>query len=450
MTNRTPQFTHLVSSSSTPPTPSTTLPTSLPTSTQQTIPSFDISQVQMIKNAIDENGSPRIPTQSLDDTRKIFEIYDDPTGQRVNPYQRCIDYIDVWKNVVQGSNKSVPSDFDNLTPNEIFCEFLKLPGLTNDVEQLNTALNEVPFDMIHQLNNGTILCIYNFIRDKKIEGRLLSKFENGSLMGINLHPILFYRLANSFLKSKGESISQLNNLPPINNGEETPEFVILRDEVLFGTLKNFSDSMSPVSYLMVNNFQTRETDLTNLGDISQILDGSLTPIQSTNRKTIASTIIHFLFKLIEKSLTEQQYHLIVESSGINGRVSSVNDRLKFIREFWLATEADVEPDESVTPIGYFDWKRVETYQPPVRLTRVRSAHEKLVRGYHAMFRRIDREFRVGPIVPPGITSHVELIDIATDYGITIIIESLLTALNERDPNRNLIRELSTRLRNIDV
>jgi hypothetical protein len=180
------------------------------------------------------------------------------------------------------------------------------------------------------------------------------------------------------------------------------------------------------------------------------LDASVTPIESTNKKLIASTIINFIFRLIEKSLTEQQYHLIVASSGINGRVSSTDERVKFIREFWISTSADVEPDESVTPIGYFEWKKVETYQPPVRLTRVRSAHEKLVRGYNALFRRIDREFRVGPIVPPGITNHVELIDLATDYGITIIIESLLTSLNERDPNRNLIRELSIRLRNIDV
>jgi hypothetical protein len=396
----------------------------------------------MLKNAMDLNGSPRVPTQSLDDTRKIFELYDDPTGERINPYQRCIDYIDVWKNVVQGSNKTTSADFDTLSPNEIFCQFLKLPGLKNDVEQLNTALNEVPFELNVQLDAGTILCIYNFIQTKKIETRLLGKFESGTLMDEKLHPILFYRLANAFLKSKGET-SQLNNLPPLTNGTESPEYVIMRDERLFNALSEFSEAMYSVSYLTVSDFTNRDSDLAILSDLSSVLDASVTPIESTNKKLIASTIINFIFRLIEKSLTEQQYHLIVASSGINGRV-------KFIREFWISTSADVEPDESVTPIGYFEWKKVETYQPPVRLTRVRSAHEKLVRGYNALFRRIDREFRVGPIVPPGITNHVELIDLATDYGITIIIESLLTSLNERDPNRNLIRELSIRLRNIDV
>lgn len=447
--------THVISSSSFPPsTPSTPSSPSTPStpsssSSSNSLPTGDISQVQMLKNAMDMNGSPRVPTQSLDDTRKIFELYDDPTGERINPYQRCIDYIDVWKNVVQGSNKTTSADYDTLSPNEIFCQFLKLPGLKNDVEQLNTALNEVPFELNVQLDAGTILCIYNFIQTKKIETRLLGKFESGTLMDEKLHPILFYRLANGFLKSKGET-SQINNLPPLTNGTESPEYVIMRDERLFNALSEFSAAMSSVSYLAVGEFTNRDSDLSILGDFSSVLDATVTAIESSNKKMIASTIINFIFRLVEKSLTEQQYHLIVSSSGINGRVSSVDERVKFIKEFWLSTSADVEPDESVTPIGYFDWKKVETYQPPVRLTRVRSAHEKLVRGYNALFRRIDREFRVGPIVPPGITNHVELIDLATDYGITIIIESLLTSFNERDPNRNLIRELSVRLRNIDV
>lgn len=442
--------THVISSSSFPPSsPPSSTPSSTPSTQSTTLPTLDISQVQMIKNAIDINGSPRIPTQSLDDTRKIFEIYDDPTGERVNPYQRCIDYIDVWKNVVQGSNKTTSSDYDTLSPNEIFCDFLKLPGLKNDVEQLNTALNEVPFELNSQLDVGTILCIYNFIRTKKIEGRLISKFESGTLMNSSLHPILFYRLANAYLKNKGDT-TLINNLPPLTNGTESPEYVIMRDERLFVALKEFSSAMSSVSYLSVDDFANRDLNLATLYDMASVLDATITPIEATNKKMVATTIINFIFRLLEKSLTEQQYHLIATSSGVNGRVSSTEDRVKFIREFWSSTAADVEPDESVTPIGYFDWKKVETYQPPVRLTRVRSAHEKLIRGYNALFRRIDREFRVGPIIPPGITNHVELIDLATDYGITIIIESLLTVLNERDPNRNLIRELSVRLRNIDV
>jgi hypothetical protein len=71
----------------------------------------------------------------------------------------------------------------------------------------------------------------------------------------------------------------------------------------------------------------------------------------------------------------------------------------------------------------------------------------MIRSFHALFRRLDREFRVGAIAPPTNLGHEKLIDMASDMGITVILESLLTALNERDPDRNLLQEVAKRLKN---
>lgn len=435
-----------------------------------TIVDFEPKSLDAVKKAFERPEAKQINGNNLDDSKKLFELFSDPTGEKLNPYQRCIDLINVWKNVVI-SDKTSPSVPDKLTTDQIFCEFLKLPSVERDIDELNGALNGIPDSVV--FTEKTIRCIQSFIRDKKTYQRLLSRFESGSLDGIKLHPILFYYLANA--------VSRKNDLgsPLIfQNSSQTiassVEYVLLQSQTngsFINDIKSLVNLMQSTSYLSVSSdsFGTNNDDRTKLVErIGKISILNPTPQISINATSlnqnikikIAKDIIDFLYIIVSKSLTSQQLNELLASvvfdDGDGAQdptrrrlVSSQEKRLALVLQFFEATRMPYVQTDGVEVINYFEWKKQFRYQQAQKLSTERTAHQKLIRGFHALFRRLDKELRIGPFAPTGDgIDNNRIFDLSTDQGVTIVLESFLAVLNERDPDRNLIRDLSGRLTNV--
>ena len=433
---------------------------------------FEPKSLEAVKQAFEKPEAKQINGNNLDDSKKLFELFSDPTGEKLNPYQRCIDLINVWKNVVI-SDKTAPSVPDKLTTDQIFCEFLKLPSVERDVDELNGALNGIPDSVV--FSETTIRCIQNFIKTKKTYQRLLSRFESGTLDGIRLHPILFYYLVNT-VSQKGGLGSPLifqNQNQPIT---KFVEYVLLQNQknsVFIHDIKELINLMQSTSYLSVSVDSTNPNDdrselVKRIGRISVQPPTAQTSsddesLNNNIKIKIAREIIDFLYIVVSKSLTSQQMNELLSSidfhrsendedssSMINRLIISAQEkRVAFILQFFEATKMPYVQTDGVENINYFEWKKQFRYQQAQKLSVERTAHQKLIRGFHALYRRLDKELRVGPFAPTGDEiDNNRITDLATDQGITIVLESFLTALNERDPDRNLIRDLTDRLKNV--